>query len=384
MYSPKDQFKSEAKEDDCFLFRYGVYLAGMLLRTIQSRLNIYSIPSTFLSLKVAGVLLFSDILLGIAGYMLIEGYAIVDAFYMVIITISTVGYTEVQPLSSTGQIFSALYIIINIGLFAYLLAVFSNYVIQGEIFKKMHLNVINKNIDKLSGHVILCGYGKYGNEIAAHFEKQHLPFVVIDRSAEKIEMLQKSEEKLLYVHDDATHDEALIRAGIDRASALIAALPDDSENVFTVLTARQLNPKLNIISRARDPRSQKKLELAGANHVVMPEQIGGFYMATLVSKPDAVEFFSFITNEYQSDIGFEEISFTQVPEPCRYRSIRDLNIRELTGANIIGFKNKDGHYFVNPVPTTQLVPGCSFIVLGDRQQLNKLKDFLQNYEKYLS
>lgn len=360
----------------------GSYLEPMFSRILSNRLNIYSIPSTFLDVKVAVILLFTDLVLGMAGYMVIEGYGMVDAFFMVVITISTVGYTEVQPLSSGGQIFSAIYIIINIGLFAYLLAVFSNYVIQGEIFKKMHLNVINKNIEKLEGHVILCGYGKYGSEIVQHFVEQNMSFVVIDMSPEKIEELQKSEDKILYVEDDATHDEALVKAGINRATALIAALPDDSDNVFTVLTARQINPRLNIISRAKDPRSQKKLLLAGANHVVMPEQIGGFYMATLVSKPDAVEFFSFITNEYQSDIGFEEINFSEVPEPCQLKSIRDLNIREYTGANIIGFKDTEGHYSVNPVPSTKLVPGSSFIVLGDRAQLNKLKEFLNNYESF--
>ncbi len=354
----------------------------MIRRIIQDRFNIYSVPSTYLNIRIALVLLVIDILLGIMGYMLIEGYSLLNAFYMVVITISTVGYTEVQPLSGGGQIFSAFYIIINIGLFAYLLAVFSNYVIQGEIFKKMHVNLIHTNIKKLSGHVILCGYGKYGNEIVLHFGKQHLPFVVIDTNPDKIEALQKSEDKILYIQDDATHDEALIEAGIERASALISALPDDSDNVFTVLTARQLNPKLTIISRAKDPKSEKKLLLAGANHVVMPEQIGGFYMATLVTKPDAVEFFSFITNEYQSDIGFEEISFAEVPEPCKYKSIRDLNIREYTGANIIGFKDTNAHYSVNPDPTTRLVPGSSFIVLGDRTQLDKLKDFLANYESY--
>lgn len=354
----------------------------MIRRIIHERWNVYSVPSTYLNARVALILLVIDIFLGILAYILIEGYSLLDAFYMVVITVSTVGYTEVKPLTAGGQIFSAFYIIINIGLFAYLLAVFSNYVIQGEIFKKMHVNLIHSNIQKLSEHVIICGYGKYGKEIALHFENQNLPFVVIDNNPEKIEVLQKSEDKILYIQDDATHDEALIEAGIERASALISALPDDSDNVFTVLTARQLNPNLTIISRAKDPKSEKKLLLAGANHVVMPEQIGGFYMATLVTKPDAVEFFSFITNEYQSDIGFEEISFSEVPEPCKYKSIRDLNIREYTGANIIGFKDPEGHYSVNPDPTAHLVPGSSFIVLGDRIQLDKLNDFLANYESY--
>lgn len=342
-------------------------------------LDAYRLPSNFLSLRVAVYLLVGDFLLGISGYILIEGYSLMEAFYMVVITISTVGYTEVQPLSHMGKLFSSLFIIVNIGLIAYFLAVFSYYVIQGQIFKNWHYNMIKKRIDKISDHVILCGYGKYGKEIASHFEKQNVPFVVIDNDETKIEDIQSSDKKYLYIQDDATHDEALQEANIKGASALIAALGDDSDNLFIVLTARQLNPNLRIISRAKDPRSQKKLNLAGADRVVMPEQLGGFYMATLISKPDAVEFFSFITNEYRSDIGFEEINFEDVPDNCKNKSIKDLNIRSITGANIIGFKDYDHQYQVNPSPDVILRPGSSFIVLGSRAQLDKLRRYLSGY-----
>jgi voltage-gated potassium channel len=258
--------------------------------------------------------------------------------------------------------------------------VFSYYVIQGEIFKNMHFNLISASIDKLSGHVILCGYGKYGREIALHFHKHEVPFVVIENDPLKIEELQKSEDRILYLEDDATHDEVLVKAGISRASALISSLPDDSDNVFAVLTARQLSPRLTIISRSKDFRSQKKLLMAGANHVVMPEQIGGFYMATLFSKPGAVEFFSYITNEYQSDIGFEEVTYTDLPDDWQGKSLRELHIRQETGSNIIGYKAPDGHYEVNPAPDTVLEKGTSFIVLGNSEQLKELRRYLQHPE----
>lgn len=345
----------------------------------DNNLKLHKIPSSLLSLRAALLLLGLDLLLGIVGYRVVEGFGMIDAIYMTIITLSTVGYTEVQPLSAWGQLFTSVFILINIGLFAYLLAVFSYYVIEGKIFKSMHLNVIKNSIDKLEGHVVLCGYGRYGKEAALHFSKHQIPFVIIDNDAQEIENIQKSEERLLYLEDDATHDEALLAAGIKRARAIICALPDDSENLFIVLTARQLNVGMAIISRAKDPRSQKKLLLAGANHVVMPEQIGGFYMATLVSKPSAVEFFSFITNEARSDIGFEEISFDRLPPSCRSKSIRDLHLRRATGANIIGFRHADGHYEVNPGPDTVLGPGTSFIVLGSREQLKALLHFFEHY-----
>ncbi|MEL7121209.1 MAG: NAD-binding protein [Bacteroidota bacterium] len=339
------------------------------------------IPSTLLSLRLALLLLMIDLILGIAMFMLIEKYDLADAIYMAIITISTVGYTEVKPLSEIGKLFTSAYILINIAIFAYLLAVFSYYVIQGEIFKGMHKNLVKSRIDKLDRHIIICGYGKYGKEIAHHFFVHKVPFVVIDIDPEEIELIQQSSDDILYIFDDATHDEALIGAGIERAQGLISALPDDAENVFTVLTARQINSKINIISRAKDPKSQRKLLLAGANHVVMPEQIGGFYMATLISKPGAVEFFSFLTNEYQADIGFEEIKFEDLPLSLRGKPISDLSIRQKTGANIISFKNPEGHYEINPGPDVILIPESSFIIIGDHDQLESLNQYIDSYKR---
>jgi voltage-gated potassium channel len=340
------------------------------------------VPSNFLSIQLGFILLAVVLLGGVAGFMIIEGYSFGDAVYMTVITVSTVGYTEVRPLSEAGRVFTSVYILFNIVAFAYLLSVFTYYIIQGEIFKKMHENLVKTRIDKLERHVILCGYGKYGKEIAHHFALHKLPFVVIDENPVEIENIQKSSDDILYIKDDATHDEALVAAGIKRAQAIIAALPDDAENVFTVLTARQLNPSINIISRAKNPKSVRKLTLAGANHVVMPEQIGGFYMATLVSKPGAVEFFSFITNEYQSDIGFEEIRYEDLPDACRGQSIRELFFRKHAGANIIGYKGPGGNYMVNPDPEIVLTPGGSFIVLGDNDQLEALRNYLASFDDH--
>jgi len=344
---------------------------------LVKRWNIYTVPSSFLSLRIAAALLLLDLVVGIGGFMLMENYTLVEAFYMVVITVSTVGYTEVGPLDMAGKLFTSFYIIANLGLIAYILAVFSYYVVQGEIFKKMHTNLIDRRISELSGHIILCGYGRYGKEIATNLLRHEVPFVVIDIDPKEIEQIQKSEERLLYVHDDATHDEALIEAGIERAHALISAMPNDSSNVFTVLTARQLNKDLTIVSRAVDSKSERKLRLAGANHVVMPEQIGGFYMATLISKPGAVEFFSYITRDYQSDIAFEEVDYDELPESLRGKKIRELYLRRETGVNIIGYKHPDGHFIVNPEPETEIMPDSSFIIIGDREQIEKMRQFLK-------
>ncbi|MFK7932546.1 MAG: TrkA family potassium uptake protein [Saprospiraceae bacterium] len=338
--------------------------------------SINHISGTYLNIRIALILSMSSITIGIVGFMLIEDYSFMDAFYMTVITISTVGYTEVQPLDANGKWFVSILILLNIGVIAYALAVFSNYVIEGKIFKNMHESLVKKQIAGLKNHIVVCGYGRYGQEVVDHFLERNIPFVVIEKSEEQIENIQKREELILHIQGDATDDEVLINAGLKNANALISTLGEDADNIFTVLTARQLNNKINIISRADQPRSEGKMKLAGANHVIMPEQIGGFYMATLVSKPGAIEFFSFIANEYESDISFEELVYEKLPTACCHKSIRELDIRKHSGANIIGYKKTDGTYMVNPSPDVRITPGTSFIVLGDRNQIKALHDYL--------
>ena len=336
--------------------------------------NWYTLATSYLNLSVAVVLVLISFFVGVVGFILIEGYSLLEAFYMTAITISTVGYTEVKPLSANGQLFTSIYIILNLGVFAYALSAFTSYVAHGEFFRKIHRNFIEQQINKMKDHIILCGYGKYGKEVVENFLHHNIDFIVIEKSPEKIAEIQERQDKIHYVEGDTTHDDMLLLAGIAKAKALISALGDDTENVFTVLSARQLNPELNIISRSLHPKTEGKLRMAGANHVIMPEQIGGFYMATLVNKPGAVDFFSFITNEYESDIGFEEIRYDKLPAAHKDKSIKELRIRELTGANIIGFRNQAGKYSVNPGPNVICSKGTSFIVLGNESQLQALRD----------
>ncbi len=332
-------------------------------------------PNNFLSLRIALLLMAFNVFVGISGFMWIESYSLREAFYMTIITISTVGYAEVQPLDANGQLFVSLLIIFNIAVYAYLISAFTNFIITGKVFTNMKEKTIAKKIQKLQDHVILCGYGKHGREVAHNLINHKIPLVVIEKEETKTDDLI-IDKNHLFIVDDATHDDALIRAGVTRAKAIITALPDDTENLFTVLSARQLSKNIKIISRAFDPRSEKKLKMAGANHVIMPEQIGGYYMATLVNKPGAIDFFSFITNEYASDIGFEVITYDDMPESCKDKRILDLHIRKHTGTNIIGYKDINGKYIVNPGPETVIDKGCSLIVLGSEQQLVDLKEYL--------
>lgn len=345
-----------------------------------SFINWYTYTGSYLNIKWAGLLFISEIVVGTLGFMWLEDYTFNEGLYMTVITVSTVGFNEVQPLTESGRMFASILILLNIGIFAYAVSAFTSFVIYGEFFKKMHFNVIEKSINNLNDHIILCGYGKYGKEVTEYFLAHGVDFVVIENNHVEIEKIQKGSEIILYVEGDATEEETLLRAGIKKAKAIISALNEDSGNVFTVITARQLNPTINIISRALQSKTGKKLLMAGANHIIRPEQIGGFYMASLVNKPGAIEFFTYITSEAESDIHFEELSFEKIPKSCHGFSIRELKIREMTGTNIIGYKQPDGNYLVNPSPDIKMISNSSFIVLGNKQQLNRLHDYLENFK----
>lgn len=337
----------------------------------------YTYNKSLLDVKTALLLVFLSMLIGIGGYMLLENYSFIDAFYMTVITISTVGFTEAQPLSDAGKVFSSIFIIFNIGIFAYSISVFTSFIIEGQLFKNMHINLIKDNISQLKNHIIICGYGKHGKEIAENFLQHKIPFVIIEMNEQEIEEIQKNELKLLYLEGDATHDEVLQEAGIMHARGLVSALGDDTDNVFTVLTARQLNPDLQIISRARVPKTKKKLELAGADQVIMPEQIGGFYMASLISRPGAIEFFSFLANQRISEVNMRAIRYEDFPKKLQGKTIAEMRFRDATGANVIGFQKADGSYMVNPAPDVTVQKDCCFIVLGNLKQLKMVDEFLK-------
>jgi voltage-gated potassium channel len=330
-----------------------------------------------LDLRFALFLVVGMIAVQVVGLMFLEEYSFVDAFYMAVITISTVGFGEVQPLSEGGRLFMSLMIILNLGVVAYALAAFSYYIIEGKIFELMESSYMQAKVDSLKGHTIICGFGRYGREVARHLREQGQNFVVVEENLDKLDLPEFENTEILYVDGDATHDEVLKEAGIDRAVGLITSLNDDSDNLFIVLSAKELNPKLRIVSSAHSKRSRQKLMRAGASNVILPEQIGGFYMATLISKPGAVEFFSYVTNELDSDIGFEEIRYDQLPAAMRGKSIMNMNLRENSGVNVIGHRHGEGQYDVNPEPSATLKPGESFITVGSQPQILALRNYLK-------
>jgi len=316
------------------------------------------------------------LLAGTMGYMVIESYNFIDAFYMTVITIATVGYGEVSPLSTAGKIFTSFLIITSFGTFAYAVSTITRYVTDGEFNVFFKNRRVNAAIEKLQDHVIICGFGRNGRQ-AAHILKKHdKRFVVIEQDNRITNTITHKFSDLV-LSGDATQDEILLEAGIMKASALITTLPTDADNLFIVLTARYLNPSLNIISRASDDGSDTKLKIAGADNVIMPDKVGGAHMASLVMKPDVMEFIDQITIQGGENINLEEITFDKISPSFKNKTLRDLEIRNKSGANIIGFKTPGGEYLVNPSADTEVIPHSKIFVLGTPDQIKKVKELLE-------
>ncbi len=307
--------------------------------------------------------------------MLIEDYTLNEALYMSIITISTVGFGEVKPLSPEGRIFTILFIITNFGIFTYGVSNLTAFFVEGNARKLIKEYRMVRKIEQLQQHTIICGFGRNGKAICSELQRRNEPFVVIENNAAVEEEL--AERRWLYLIGDATDENLLRLANIQKAKALITTLPNDADNVFVVLTAKELNPKLRIISRASKESALSKLKIAGAHHVILPEHIGGVHMAQLVSQPDIVEFINLLTGDsVREGIFFEEFRYERLKQELQGKSIRQLNIRGRTGANVIGIKKANGTYIINPDPDVTIEPGDKLILLGNEEQILRFKQTL--------
>ena len=309
--------------------------------------------------------------IGTFGYMFMSGYTFVEALYMTVITISTVGFGEIQPLNDQEKLFTVFLITTSIISFGYTVSAFTEYIISGQLFQQLKLKKVQKKIEQLEGHTIICGFGRNGKQAMVKLKNYKQDFVIIEKDEDVINTIDR--DGFLNVHGDATLDEVLIRAGIKKASNLIAALPSDADNLFVVLTARQLNKNSKIISRASNETSYDKLKIAGANNVIMPDKLGGDHMASLVVTPDVIEFVGRLTIEGETTANLEEISVNDLPEKYLQKTILDLDLRKKTGCTVIGFKAPDNSYIINPEASIKLQNNSHLIVLGRPEQISKLR-----------
>lgn len=292
---------------------------------------------------------------------------------MTVITVTTIGYGEIVHLSATGRIYYILLIISSFSLFTYAFAKLTQYVASGEMALYFKNRKIMQRIDLMQDHIIICGFGRNGQQAARTLAAHKKSFVVIEQDENCINQWVKHDKNLIYILGDTTVDETLVKAGIEKATALIITLPSDADNVFIVLSARSLKQDIRIISRASQPGSDGKLAKAGANSVIMPDKIGGTHMATLVSKPDVIEFIDYLSGEEGESIHMESVAYSKLPPGIRDKTLRDVMEWKKTGVNCIGIKTKEGKFVINPPADTLIQDGMRIIVLGNRNQIDQMK-----------
>lgn len=304
------------------------------------------------------------VIYGTVGYMFIEKINFLDALYMTVITLATVGYKEVKDLSINGKIFTILLIFSGFGVFTYALTTGAKIIIEGEIKEAFKKRNMKKKIDNLRDHYIICGFGRMGRIIAKELRSNNIPFVIVEKNRENL----PEEGDFLYIKGDATKDEILKGAGIERAKGLITVLSSDTENLYVVLSAKGLNPELFIVARAAEEGAEIKLKRAGADRVVSPYHIGGLRIAHTVLRPTVVDFLEFATRSEHVEIQIEEIP-VQKGSILAGRTIGESDIGKGIGAIIIGIKRADGSMIFNPTSQTKIEEGDTLIVLGEAPKL---------------
>jgi len=323
-------------------------------------------------LQKAAFLTLFVLLIGVLGYVLMFNYSFVDALYMSLITFTTVGFGEVHPFGVGEKVFTIFLLLISLVTFGYTVSSLSEYLISGQFFYHLKQKKVQKIIDNLEGHTIVCGFGRNGKQAVAKLQEYKRAVVVVEQNKDIVSFLD--ENNILNIEGDATSDEVLKKAGVLKAKSLITALPSDADNLFVVLSAHQLNKKCTIISRASTESSYKKLKFAGAENVIMPDKLGGDHMASLVVTPDVVEFVNKLAIAGDTTTNLREISVNELPEKYLNKTILDLDLRNETGCTVIGFKNKDEEYVINPDATTVLERDTFLILLGRQEQIKKLRE----------
>lgn len=319
------------------------------------------------------VLLACLTLFGTFGFMLIEGWSFFDSIYMTVITVTTVGYREIHPLSTWGKVFTMALAIFGVGLALFLLATWVGFVFEGRLMEVFGRRRMEKKIEKLRDHYIVCGYGRMGRVVAAELLEAGVDFVVIEKDREAI---AKSEKYYLFYYGDATEDAVLKAVGIERAKKLISVLPSDADNLFVVLSARRLNPRLVIVSRAEQEGSEIKMLSAGADRVVSAYTIGGRMLAHMALKPTVVDFLSLATTRTHIDLQIEELVVV-TGSKIDGVILGESGIDKKLGIIVVAIKKKDGKMVFNPGSTSVVEGGDTLVVMGESGKLKLFEEYVR-------
>jgi voltage-gated potassium channel len=312
------------------------------------------------------------IAVGTAGYSILEGWGFFDSLYMTVITITTIGFKEVHKMSEPGRVFTVVLIFFSVGAVFYSLNNAARILIEGELKDIFGRRKLQKVISKLKGHYIVCGHGRMGKIISKELAANGAEFVIIENNPE---MEADFESEHLILKGDATKDETLKEAGLEHAAGLISVLPTDAENLYVVLSARGMNPSLNIVARAVEEGSEKKLLRAGADRVVSPYHIGGLRIAHTMLKPAVVDFIEFSTqpDNVDIDLQMEEVEVRE-GSGLADQTLSQSGIGREVGIIVIAIRKKDGRMKFNPTHNSKMTPGDTLVVIGERGQLTTLED----------
>jgi voltage-gated potassium channel len=324
----------------------------------------------FKRLRLSLALLFSVIIAGIVGYAIIEKWSLWDSLYMTIITISTVGFREIKHLSRSGQLFTIFLILAGTGTAFYVLFSIAEFTIEGHLTGYLKRRRMEREIEQLEQHYILCGFGRVGEQVAEEFAKAKVPFVVIENNRERCKECE--EQGYNCIEGDASNDEILTLAGIHRARGLVAAVDTDADNVFVTLSAKVLNPRIYIVARAVLEESVEKLRRAGADRVVSPVVIGGKRMASLMLRPIVSDYLDVVSHGDALEYQLEEIEVKEDSSIARM-TIGEADIRRRTGVVVLAVRKKTGEFNTNPSSITLIEVGDKMVVLGTRTQLEELQ-----------
>jgi len=309
-------------------------------------------------------------LVGAWGYRSLEGWDWSDSFYMVFITLSTVGFSEVHPLSPAGRLWTIFLVVGGVSIVGFAATRAIEFFSDNALIERRRFRIMNKRIDKLEEHYVVCGYGRVGQQVVENFVAAGVPVVVIDREDREGKL---DEAGIPFVLGDAEDENALLRAGIDRAMGLVACVDSDTENVFITLTARQLNPKVRVIGRASNAETARKLQLVGAERVVSPYVASGRRMAHLALRPHAVDFFDTLSNPLKGlDVEVYEIEI--LPDSTLAgRTLKESEMRQTTGVIVVALRHGD-QIELNPSADQVLEPGAHLIALGTPDQIARLDE----------
>ena len=315
--------------------------------------------------------IFIFIIFGTIGFTHSEGLNLLDAIWYSVMTLTTVGFQVPNNFSDEGKVITIFLMLFGVGAVLYGLTALSLEIFSGNIGKEYKFNLIKKRMKNLENHIIICGFGRNGRQATRKLILHKKPFVIIDKKP--LENRDDEFADTIFIHGNAIEDDILKQAGIEKASGIIASLPSDADNLFIVISSKELNPKIKVISRASNSNTIKKLKTAGAENVIMPDKIGGEHMASLLITPDLVEFIDSIVLEGTKKINVLEIYTDKLPTQFIGKKIEDLSILPKTGCKIVGYKDSVGEYLINPDESKIIEENCCIFALGQPHQIEELQ-----------